>query len=64
MLFFHSISKLVYHFTMVTLQKHHYTNNPTTKYTFIIAHVAILMAWEGIVYVNSSKKVWKSGFDQ
>ena len=25
------LSKLVYHFTMVTLQKHHYTNNPTTK---------------------------------
>ena len=40
-------SKLVYHFTMVTLQKHHYTNNPTTKNTFIIAHVAILMAREG-----------------
>ena len=32
------LSKLVYHFTMVTLQKH-YTNNPTTKNTFIIAHV-------------------------
>ena len=42
------LSKLVYHFTMVTLQKHHYTNNPTTKNTFIIAHVAILMAREGI----------------
>ena len=39
--------KLVDHFTMVTLQKHHYTNNPTTKNTFIIAHVAILMAREG-----------------
>ena len=38
------LSKLVYQFTMVTLQKHHYTNNPTTKNTFIIAHVAILMA--------------------
>ena len=36
------ISKLVYHFTI-----HHYTNNPTTKNTFIIAHVAILMAREG-----------------
>ena len=42
------LSKLVYHFTMVTLQKHHYTNNPTTKNTFIIAHVAILMAREGM----------------
>ena len=41
------LSKLVYHFTMVTLQEHHYTNNPTTKTTFIIAHVAILMAREG-----------------
>ena len=41
------LSKLVYHFTMVTLQKHHYTNNLTTKNTFIIAHVAILMAREG-----------------
>ena len=40
------LCKLVYHFTMVTLQKHHYTNNPTTKNTFIIAHVAILMARE------------------
>ena len=43
------LSKLVYHLTMVTLQKHRYTNNPTTKNTFIIAHVAILMAREGIV---------------
>ena len=42
------LSKLVYHFTMVTLHKHHYTNNPTTKHTFIIAHVAILMPREGI----------------
>ena len=31
------LSQLVYHFTMRTLQKHHYTNNPTTKNTFIIA---------------------------
>ena len=42
------LSKLVYHFAMVTLQKHHYMNNPTTKNTFIIAHVAILMAREGM----------------
>ena len=34
---------------MVTLQKHHYTTNPTTKNTFIIAHIAILMAREGIL---------------
>ena len=33
---------------MVTLQKHHDTNNPTTKYTTIIAHVAIIMARVGI----------------
>ena len=45
------LSKLVYHFTMVTLQKHHYTNNPITKTTFIIAHVAILMAREGIFII-------------
>ena len=40
---------------MGTLQKH-YTNNPTTENTFIIAHVAILMAREGrseIILVNA-----------
>ena len=41
------LSKLDYHFTMVTLQIHQYTNNPTIKNTSIIAHVAILMAREG-----------------
>ena len=29
---------------MVTSQKHHYTNKPTSQYSFIIAYVAILMA--------------------
>ena len=36
---------------MVTSQKHHYTNKPTSQYSFIIAYVAILMAQEGI-YTN------------
>ena len=31
---------------MVTSQKHHYTNKPTSQYSFIIAYVAILMARE------------------
>ena len=41
---------------MVTLQKH-YTNNPTTKNTFIIAHVAILMAREGIYTERQNKYI-------
>ena len=40
--------KIVCHFSMVTSQKHHYTNKPTSQYSFIIAYVAILMASEGI----------------
>ena len=32
--------------------KTHYTNNPTTKTTIIPAHVAILMAREGIMPIN------------
>ena len=46
------LSKLMCNFTMVTcliLVQKHYTNNPTTRNTSIIAHVAILMAWEGIL---------------
>ena len=39
--------KIVCHFSMVTSQKHHYTNKPTSQYSFIIAYVAILMAREG-----------------
>ena len=41
---------------MVTSHKHHYTNKPTSQYSFIIAYVAILMASEGIWalwYLNS-----------
>ena len=36
--------KTVCNFSMVTSQKHHYTNKPTSQYSFIIAYVAILMA--------------------
>ena len=41
---------------MATLQKHHYTNNPTTKNTFIIAHVAILMVREGTNHIYKENK--------
>ena len=43
-----SLFKIVCHFSMVTSQEHHYTNKPTSQYSFIIAYVAILMAREGI----------------
>ena len=56
------LSKLVYHFTMVTLQKHHYTNNPTTKNTFIIAHVAIFMAREGNYFLTLKMTQIQLGF--
>ena len=54
--------KIVCHFSMVTSQKHHYTNKPTAQYSFIIAYVAILMASEGIyifVLVNKIKRPFK-----
>ena len=41
---------IVCHFSMVTSQKHHYTNKPTSQYSFIIAYVAILMAREGMYF--------------
>ena len=41
--------RIVCHLSMVTSQKHHYTNKPTSQYSFIIAYVAILMAREGTV---------------
>ena len=41
------VFKMVCHFSMVTSQKHPYTNKPTSQYSFIIAYVAILMAREG-----------------
>ena len=44
--------KMVCHFLMVTSQKHHYTNKPTSQYSFIIAYVAILMAREGTVHTH------------
>ena len=44
--------KIVCNFSMVTSQKHNYTNKPTSQYSFIIAYVAILMAREGI-YIHT-----------
>ena len=48
--------KIVCYFSMVTSQKHHYTNKPTSQYCFIIAYVAILMAREGTCI---SRIAWK-----
>ena len=40
------ISFKMVHFSMVTSQKHLYTNKPASQYSFIIADAAILMARE------------------
>ena len=40
--------KILCHFSMVTSQKHHYTNKPTSQYSFIIAYAVILTAREGM----------------
>ena len=41
--------KIVCPFSMVTSQKHHYTNKPTSQVSFMIAYVAIVMASDGTV---------------
>ena len=41
--------KIVCHFLMVTSQKHHYTNKPTSQYSFIIAYM-LQYLWHGRVY--------------
>ena len=44
------LSKLVYHFTMVTLQKHYYTNNPIQlKIHSLLCMLQYL--WHGRVYI-------------
>ena len=43
------LSKLVYHFTMVTLQKHHYMNNPTTKKCIHYCECCNTLIWHGRV---------------
>ena len=52
MLFFHSVSKLVYHFTMVTLQKHHYTNNPIQLKIHSLLRM-LQYLWHGRVVLSS-----------
>ena len=49
--------KMVCHFSMVTSQKHHYTNKPITQYILIIAYVALLMAiytpgWRAAMWIK------------